>query len=116
LAKHLKVGNYGERKAAEYLISLGYDVLERNYRFGRAEIDIIAKFKQTMVFVEVKTRKNTNYGYPEDFVDEKKIERIQNAAEKYCLDNHWQSDIRFDIIAIVTNSRSFELEHFEDAF
>lgn len=116
MAIQQQVGNYGESKACEFLIANGYEVVERNFRAGRAEVDIIAKLPDTFVFIEVKTRKSIAYGYPEEFVDERKIELIHAAAETYCDANNWRGHIRFDIIAIVKNNQGVELEHFEDAF
>jgi putative endonuclease len=111
-----KIGKKGENSAVEFLFANGYDVLLRNYRFGRAEIDIIARKERILVFVEVKTRNSTRFGYPETFLSDLQKERIHRAAETYIDDQAWQGDIRFDIIAILWAGEELVLDHFEDAF
>ena len=111
-----EIGNKGEENAANFLFANGYEVLERNYRFGRGEVDIIALKNSVMVFIEVKTRKNTNFGYPETFLSEPQQDRIHRAAEEYVLRKEWQGEIRFDIIAILWDGKEPTLDHFEDAF
>ena len=111
-----KIGDKGEDDTVNFLLANGYEVLQRNYRFGRGEIDIIAHKENVMVFIEVKTRKNNKYGYPESFVDETQQERIHWAAEEYIRQSGWQGSIRFDIVAIMRNNDEPQLDHFEDAF
>lgn len=106
------IGDLGEEKASELLSKKGYKIIETNYRFKKAEIDIIAKNDLFLVFIEVKTRKNNNFGNPEEFVSERKIELFQETAEHYMLDNKINLNLRFDIISVIGN----EIEHFEDAF
>lgn len=108
-----KKGQYGEVVAAEYLIKKGYEILIKNYRFKQSEIDIISKSKNTIVFIEVKFRSNNKFGNPEDFVSDNQKKSIIKAAEQYLLNQNWEGQIRFDIIAI---DGSYELTHFEDAF
>lgn len=105
-------GNIGEAKATDLLTRKGFEILEKNYRYKKAEIDIIVKNELFIVFVEVKTRKNNKFGNPEDTVSERKIELFQDAAEHYMLENNINLNLRFDIIAIT----DVEIEHFEDAF
>lgn len=107
-----KIGDKGEKRACNFLIEQGYLILEKNYRYKRAEIDIIAKKGDLIAFIEVKYRKNIDFGNPEDFVGEKKEELILMAADEYTYQNKWDRAIRFDIIAITGR----EIEHFEDAF
>ena len=109
----VSVGNSKEDFAEKYLISKGYKIIERNYRWKRSEIDIIAKSKNTIVFVEVKFRNNHDYGYPEQFVDQRKVENILRGAEHYVTDCNWAGPIRFDIVAL---SKGDQVLHFEDAF
>ncbi|WP_306415995.1 YraN family protein [Fulvivirga ulvae] len=71
-----QTGKDGEQRAAEYLMGKGYELLERNYRYKRSEIDIIIKKEQLLVFVEVKTRSYSSFGYPEDAVDGIKIKKV----------------------------------------
>jgi putative endonuclease len=112
---HIRTGQSGEQAAVKYLIEQGYTILQRNYRYKRAEIDIIALKDTVMVFVEVKTRTSSVFGYPELSVGLKKEGQVLSAAEDYILKSKWESDIRFDIIAI-TLSPKYELHHIEDAF
>jgi putative endonuclease len=110
------IGDQGEAEAVNFLFANGYEVLKRNYRFGRAEIDIIARKDNELVFIEVKTRKNADFGHPESFVSEQQERRIRLAAEKFEKETNWQGEIRFDIIAIIWDSKEPVLDHFEDAF
>ena len=112
-----KIGNKGEELAVSFLSANGYEVLHRNYWAGRAEVDIIARHESSLIFIEVKTRKSIDFGYPEEFVSEAQQERIHYAAEEYIINKDWKGDIRFDILAIVWDgSKEPNIEHFEDAF
>lgn len=106
-------GQAGEDQACEFLINQGFDIIERNYRYKRAEIDVIALKDKLLLFAEVKFRKANSYGYPEEFVSENQQKLIVEAADDYISNIHWKGNIRFDIIAI--DSRH-AIEHFEDAF
>ena len=110
-----QLGQKGEQLAVDYLMSKGYVIRERNYRYKRAEIDIIMEKEEFLVFVEVKMRSGKSFGNPEEFVDDKKIEFIQMAAENYLEEVDWKGNIRFDIISIIKKSIP-EVDHFEDAF
>lgn len=110
-----KFGKIAETIAAEFLITQGYTVRERNWRCGHLEIDIIAQKENIIVFVEVKAR-NGKYSDPLDAVDNKKIKRITNAANGYISSLQYDFDCRFDIIAITGNEKDYSLEHIEDAF
>ena len=97
-----EIGDKYEEKAVKLLISRGYEILERNYRVKAGEIDIIAKFEDTIVFVEVKYRKTLKYGYGLEAVDYRKIRRIYNAAKVYLtLNKKLLSKIRFDCISFL---------------
>lgn len=98
--EHIQKGIAGEAMACTFLQSNGYEIIERNYRAGKGEIDIIALTGQCICFVEVKYRKNNRYGFPEVFVTEKKLRMIQQTAEAYVLQKGWHGRIRFDVIAI----------------
>jgi putative endonuclease len=111
-----RIGNKGEDLAVNYLFANGYNVIHRNYRVGRSEIDIIAQINNTIVFIEVKTRKDYSHGYPEEFVSEAQQERIMDAAEEYLESKNCNSDVRFDIISILSNGDKTTLDHFENAF
>ncbi|MCS7017792.1 MAG: YraN family protein [Cytophagales bacterium] len=108
-------GEQGEQMAIAYLEANQYKILKRNYRPEGTEIDIIAQYLETLVFVEVKTRRKNDFGYPESAVNMTKQQRIKLAAEHFIAEHDWHGDIRFDIIAI-TWSDPPELVHFQDAF
>jgi putative endonuclease len=115
MSKSKKLGIEGEQAASDYLEKNKWTILENNYRFRHSEIDLIAKKGGFVVFFEVKTRTDTSFGMPEDFVDEKKAEFIMRAANQYIEQTGWHGNIRFDIIAIVKGTQ-MELTHIEDAF
>lgn len=113
--KNIEIGKKGEDMAVEYLTNLDYRILERNYRSGRIEIDIIAQHGNKLVFIEVKTRTGRSFGLPEEAVDDSKQESIEACAETYILDNGWEGNIRFDIIAVSLNDPE-PIRHFTDVF
>lgn len=115
MSKNKEIGRKGESLAVEYLINKGFIILERNYRYGRLEIDIIAKIKNVIVFIEVKTRQSKRFGYPEEAVDNRKSDHILTCADHYIYQNQWTGDIRFDIISIFLKPVIL-IEHIEDAF
>ena len=108
-----KKGGKGEDLAVDYLLKDGFEILERNYRYKRAEIDIIAMKNELIIFLEVKFRINTSFGHPEEFVSENQQQLIISGADDYIEQIRWQGNIRFDIISI--NSTN-EITYFEDAF
>jgi putative endonuclease len=114
MSDKIKTGNKGEKLAADFLQKKGFEVVARNYRFKKAEIDLIVKRENWMIFVEVKTRSSSAFGEPEEFVDEGKGYRIFEAAEEYIFSTDWRGHIRFDIISVKLG-REVVIEHFEDA-
>ena len=110
------LGKLGEAFAAEYLIKKGYQILERNWRSGHKEIDLIALENNTLVITEVKTRKSDEFGDPEIAVGRDKQQMLIRAAEAYVRYKHLDVDIRFDIISIVITDGEPMIEHIEDAF
>lgn len=111
----IDTGNKGENLAAEFLLQKGYELVARNYRYKHAEIDLIVKRNDVLVFVEVKTRSSTSFGEPEAFVDTKKAAKIFEGAEQYTYENNWNGNIRFDIVSVKPGPKP-EVVHFEDAF
>ena len=116
MAEHNELGELGEEMAVDYLSSLGYTILERNYRFDRAEVDIIAQDKEQIVIVEVKTRTSDFFGDPQEFVSPEKIKQVVKVADHYLISNEIDMEARFDIVAILVNKKKEEIEHFIDAF
>lgn len=114
---HIATGKAGEQIASQFLQRKGYRIIEKNWRYRRAEIDIIAEKNNWLIFVEVKTRTNTFFGTPDSFVDSKKQRLLVDAAVVYMNQNDFEGEFRFDIIAIVLKNREeYGLKHFEDAF
>ena len=109
------IGNLGEDAAAEYLRQNGYLVLQRNFRCKTGEIDIIAIENGCTVFVEVKTRKNSNYGTAAEFVTFSKQEKIRKAAMYFLKSD--DADMRFDVIEVYHNNMTItEINHIKNAF
>lgn len=112
---NIEKGKLGEEIALKYIISKGGKIIERNYRTKIGEIDLIAKLNGELVFVEVKSRSNINYGYPSESVDYKKKRKITNVAKYYILDNSLENlSIRFDVIEIYLNEK--KINHIANAF
>lgn len=114
MSDKIEKGNEGENLAAEFLKQKGFEIVARNYRFRRSEIDLIAKRENWLVFIEVKTRSSIEYGQPEEFVDDIKAYHIFEAAEEYIFSNDWQGHVRFDVVS-VTMGVETKIDHFEDA-
>jgi len=116
MAQHNELGKLGEDMAFDFLVKAGYKICEKNWRFKKAEIDIIAQKGETLVCVEVKTRSTDFFGDPQDFVDAKKIKLLVTAMNEYVESKDLDVDVRFDVVAIIHNKYKTNLEHFEDAF
>lgn len=116
MAQHNELGKKGEQLAVDFLLENGYEIIERNYRFDKAEVDILAQKKDILAIIEVKTRSTTNFGDPQDFVKPKQIQRLVKAVDEYVTVNGLDVEVRFDIIAIVKTGKKFEIEHLENAF
>jgi putative endonuclease len=113
MSKNIVLGKKGEDLAAGYMEGKGYEVLRRNFRSGRAEIDLILKKENLLVFAEVKLRSKSKFGMPEEAVNSRKAELIIDAAENFIFETDWKGGIRFDIISIKGGK---EILHLEDAF
>jgi putative endonuclease len=117
MSTHNDLGRKGEAIAKTHLEATGYEILDENWTFGKAEIDLIAYKDQTIIFTEVKTRTGNGFGEPEDFVDERKKKLMADAADEYIYIMNHQGEIRFDIVAILfTPQNTYTLKHIEDAF
>jgi putative endonuclease len=116
MAQHNELGKKGEQLAVDFLIENNYDIVERNYRFDKAEVDIIAKKDDILAIVEVKTRSSLDFGNPQDFVKPKQIKNLVKAVDEYVTGNNLDAEVRFDIIAIVKQKNDYEIEHLENAF
>jgi putative endonuclease len=116
MAKHNDLGKLGENLAVVFLKSHGYEIIETNWTFQKAEIDIIAQKENTLAIIEVKTRSSIAFGLPQDFVKPKKIQLLVKAVDEYVTSNALNVEVRFDIIAIHKEGGEFKIEHIEDAF
>tara|TARA_R110002124_G_scaffold17532_3_gene73206 strand:- start:59431 stop:59790 length:360 start_codon:yes stop_codon:yes gene_type:complete len=116
MAYHNELGKIGEQLAVDHLLRNGYDILDRNYTYLKAEIDIIAQKGDFIVIVEVKTRNSAFFGDPQDFVSKGKIKLLVKAANEYLISNNIEKEVRFDIIAVLKNKQIEQIEHFENAF
>jgi putative endonuclease len=116
MAEHNELGKLGEELAVEFLRKDGYEILETNWIFQKAEIDIIAQKETILAVVEVKTRSSLEFGLPQDFVKPKKIQLLVKAINEYVVSKDLDIEVRFDIIAIHKENKSFAIEHLKDAF
>lgn len=114
MSNKIETGQEGENLAANFLVAKGYEIVARNYRCRRGEIDLIVKKDDWLLFVEVKTRSANAFGEPESFVSMKQVNRIIDVAEAYIYAHDWQGHIRFDIVSIKVGGWETEIVHFED--
>lgn len=117
MASHNELGKEGEELAAKWLIEKGYLVIHTNWRHSHYEIDIVATKGKFLHFIEVKARKASPFGYPEDSVTKKKFKNLQKAADEYLFLNPGHQWIQYDVLSITINSNG-EDEYFliEDIF
>ncbi len=115
---HVELGKMGEERAVAYLESKNFMVLDRNYRFMRAEVDVVASTDREIVFVEVKTRRNKSYGEPEESVNDAKKRQLFKVAEAWLHERKMEgAPVRFDVITILhPNRENEEIHHMEGAF
>jgi len=111
-----KLGTEGENAAEAHLRKQGFRVIERNWRHGSYELDIICKDKQELVFVEVRTRTSQGMTAPRETISPQKQNKIIKAARLYLAESSWDGPCRFDVIAIIANDATFEVEHIRHAF
>ena len=116
MGKHNELGAFGEELAIDFLLQKGYEIVETNWRFQKAEVDIIARKVDVLAAVEVKTRSTTEFGDPQDFVNQKKIRLLTKAVDEYVNRHDLDVEVRFDIVAITINNKQLEIEHLKDAF
>jgi len=113
--KNKDTGNFGENLACNFLIEKGFIIIAQNWRYKHLEIDIIASKDQQLHIVEVKTRSNIEFGYPEQFIGKQKFQFLKNAAAIYQYQNPQWKNIQFDVIAI-TLIEPMEILFLEDVF
>ena len=117
MAKHNELGKKGEEIAEDFLLSKGYKIRHKNWKWEKYELDIVAEKDNMLVVVEIKTRSSNFFGNPEEFVSDAKIKRTINATHHYIQLYDSKIETRFDIISILkTADGKFNIEHIEDAF
>ena len=115
MAAHNELGRWGEDLAAAFLEEKGYTIIERDWKSGHHDLDIVAKDGSTLVIVEVKTRRNRLYGNPEEAIDYKKRRSLLSTINHYTKSHRIYSQVRFDIISIVGNmGEKPEIDHIID--
>jgi putative endonuclease len=111
-----ELGKVGEEIACKKLIEKGFTILQRNYRFLKAEVDIVVTKDEKIIFVEVKTRQSSYLSDPALLVPLGKQKQIIRAADEYIKVHYPEKEFRFDIMVVITNSQYTSVEHIEDAF
>jgi putative endonuclease len=110
-------GFLGENMAAEYLINLGHEILEKNWRYKHLEIDIITSLPGMLHIIEVKTRGSINFGFPEKMINKRKMQFLKNAAAHYQFANPQWKWLQFDVIAIYKKpTQEWALDYFADVY
>ena len=116
----MNLGKYGEELARKYLEAKGYELLRRNYRYERAEIDLVFKDEagRVLIFVEVKTRRTRTFGDPEDSVIIQKKEQLIKSAQGFLMENTEYDDYekRFDVVAVLIDGNKEEIDYIVNAF
>ena len=123
MAEHNELGNIGEIRAQNYLVSKGYTIRHNNWhnitpsgKQGNLELDIVAENDGMLIVVEVKTRSTETFEHPEEAITIRKIRNIVNATHEYIFQFDWQGETRFDVISVIPHGQDFLIEHIEDAF
>jgi putative endonuclease len=116
MAEHNKLGKTGEQEAIDFLKQNHFEILETNWRWQKAEVDIIAIKDDTIVFAEVKTRSTSFFGEPEEQVTHKKQQLLAEAADYYINHHNLNFSVRFDIISVIKEKNGFAIRHIENAF
>lgn len=123
MAEHNDLGNLGEVRAQNYLLSKGFHIRHINWhnvlpsgKEGKLELDIVAEKDGWLVVVEVKTRSTATFEHPEEAITLRKIRNLVNAAHEYILQFDWHGETRFDVVSVIPHGQDFLIEHIEDAF
>lgn len=116
MGKHNEFGKEGEQIALDFLIKNGYAILHKNYRYLKAEIDIIAQKGEVLAIVEVRSRSSDHIMPIAETITKKKMGLLVNAADHFVVSSDLDLEVRFDVITILKNKSQFEIEHVKDAF
>jgi len=115
-SQRLMIGKLGEDIARRYLENKGIEILEQDYRTKYGEIDLIGKFEKELIFIEVRTKTNEDFGRPEETLNKKKIAKLKRNALAYSTKIGWQKSIRLDALCIVLNQGKelCRIDHYEN--
>lgn len=117
MADHNDFGKIAEDLAVDFLVRNQYKILARNFRYLKAEVDIIAEFDNQIIIVEVKARNTDTFLEPQEAVNKKKIRLLISAASYYIEENNIEKEVRFDIISVLPNKKkTLEIHHITDGF
>ncbi len=116
MGKHNEFGKEGEQIAVNFLIKKGYEIKYRNYRYLKAEIDVVAQKNNTLCIIEVRSRSPNFIENIAETITKKKIGLLVMGGDHYIIENDLDVEVRFDVITILKNKRIFEVEHLENAF
>lgn len=116
MAAHNELGKEGEDLAVKFLLKKGYKIVARNFKFQKAEVDIIARKLNVLAIIEVKTRSTPDFGAPQEFLKAKQIQRMVKAVDHFVTDHNLDVHVRFDIMGIIKNKSGTKIEHLENAF
>ncbi|RRQ46973.1 YraN family protein [Chryseobacterium sp. SC28] len=117
MADHNEFGKIAEDLAVDFLLKANYKILVRNFRYLKAEVDIIAEYENQIIIVEVKARHTDAFLEPQEAVNKKKIKLLVAAANYYIEENNIDKEVRFDIISVLPNKqKTLEIHHIMDAF
>ena len=116
MAEHNDLGKIGEEKAYRFLVEKGFKVLCRNWRYKKAELDIVTENDGQLVIVEVKTRTSMDFERPQEAVTLKKQRQIILGANAFIEENDIHLECRFDVVSVLILKNKVEIEHIEDAF
>ena len=117
MADHNDFGKLAEELAENFLVEKNYKILAKNYRYLKAEIDIITQFENQIVIVEVKARATDAFMLPQEAINKKKIRLIVSAANEFLETNNIELETRFDVISVLPNEKGkLEITHIENAF
>mgnify|MGYP002652085458 FL=1 len=117
MADHNEFGKIAEDLAVDFLVKAEYKILARNFRYLKAEIDIIAEKQNQIIIIEVKARNTDAFLEPQEAVNKKKIKLLISAANYFIEENNINKEVRFDIISVLPNQqKTLEINHIIDAF
>ena len=116
MAEHNELGKQGEAIAASYLEERGFKIVERNWRYNKKELDLIAYDEDRFVVVEVKTRTTDGWEHPKEAITPGKIRFIVEATEAYIMQHDIKEEVRFDVVTLIPDNGEWKIEHIKEAF